>query len=135
MKKSVHDWLRKADADAATARREIRARKTPNFDAACFHAQQCIEKCLKALLDSSNFPLRKVHDLVVLMMDAVDRHPTLELMRDDLELLSQYATSFRYPGADATREQATLAVRAMARCHEQILERLLRRKKNKAMAK
>jgi HEPN domain-containing protein len=121
MKKSVHDWLRKAEADAVSARREFRARKQPNYDSACFHAQQCIEKCLKALIDSSNRPMRKVHDLVVLMRDVVDRHASLELLRDDLELLSQFATSFRYPGSDSTREQAALAVRAMDRCRIQIL--------------
>ncbi|MFQ5589292.1 MAG: HEPN domain-containing protein [Nitrospiria bacterium] len=33
-----------------SALREYRARKLPNFDAAGFHAQQCIEKYLKGLL-------------------------------------------------------------------------------------
>ncbi len=44
------EWINKAEADLLTARREYRARKKPNFDAVCFHAQQAVEKYLKAVL-------------------------------------------------------------------------------------
>jgi len=44
------EWLRKAEGDCAPAGRETRARRHPNYDAACFHAQQAAEKYLKALL-------------------------------------------------------------------------------------
>ena len=49
MKPLTREWVRKAEGDYATAAREMRARKSPNYDAACFHAQQCVEKYLKAL--------------------------------------------------------------------------------------
>lgn len=42
------EWVNKAEGDFTTALRELRARKSPNYDAACFHAQQCVEKYLKA---------------------------------------------------------------------------------------
>jgi HEPN domain-containing protein len=45
------EWIAKASADLATAGREMRARKDTNYDAVCFHAQQCVEKLLKAALD------------------------------------------------------------------------------------
>lgn len=44
------EWLVKAEGDFQTALREYRARKLPNYDAVCFHAQQCIEKLFKAFL-------------------------------------------------------------------------------------
>jgi len=50
MKPLTSEWVEKAEGDLATAKREIRVRKAPNFDAVCFHAQQCAEKYLKALL-------------------------------------------------------------------------------------
>jgi HEPN domain-containing protein len=50
MKPLTRDWIAKAEGDYASANREYRARKTPNYDSACFHAQQCIEKYLKAWL-------------------------------------------------------------------------------------
>ena len=44
MKPLTREWVGKAKGDYATARREMRARRQPNYDAACFHAQQCAEK-------------------------------------------------------------------------------------------
>ena len=44
MKPLTGEWVEKAEGDFATASREIRVRKAPNFDAVCFHAQQCAEK-------------------------------------------------------------------------------------------
>lgn len=54
------EWIRKADGDMATAKRELRARSTPNYDAVCFHAQQCAEKHLKALLQEEAIPFGKL---------------------------------------------------------------------------
>ncbi len=42
MKKIYQEWIEKAEGDFNSANREIRARKNPNYDAACFHAQQCV---------------------------------------------------------------------------------------------
>ena len=57
----------KSEADFATASREMRARKSPNFDAVCFHSQQCAEKLLKALLVEKAIPFSKTHDLIRLL--------------------------------------------------------------------
>jgi HEPN domain-containing protein len=46
MKPLTREWVAKAEGDRVTARRELRARRRPNYDAACFHAQQCAEKYL-----------------------------------------------------------------------------------------
>ena len=66
MNGTVEEWVAKAEADFASARRERRARKHPNHDAACFHAQQCIEKLMKAVLIHSGVVPPKTHDLVYL---------------------------------------------------------------------
>jgi len=44
------EWVEKAEGDFITARRELHARAKPNYDAACFHAQQMAEKYLKTML-------------------------------------------------------------------------------------
>lgn len=49
MNEVVNEWVVKAEGDFLTAAREVKA-NPPNYDAVCFHAQQCIEKLLKALL-------------------------------------------------------------------------------------
>jgi len=135
MKSAVKAWLRKAEADAISARREFRARNHPNFDSACFHAQQSIEKTMKAVLESCNRPIRKVHDLAVLLAECPKCSAMAARMRDDLELLSQFAVIFRYPGADATREQAELAIHAMDRCREQLATTLTEPGAKKGKAK
>ena len=33
------EWVQKAEGDYDTARRELRLRRLPNYDAVCFHAQ------------------------------------------------------------------------------------------------
>lgn len=42
------EWINKAEGDYATAKREFRVRKLPNYDAVCFHSQQSAEKYIKA---------------------------------------------------------------------------------------
>ena len=49
MQPATSEWIAKAEGDFTTALREHRARKSPNYDAACFHAQQCAEKHLPLL--------------------------------------------------------------------------------------
>ena len=44
MKPLTREWVEKAENDWGSLNREIRARKNPNYDAACFFAQQCVEK-------------------------------------------------------------------------------------------
>ena len=36
----TEEWVKKAEGDFASVQREIKARKSPNYGAACFHAQQ-----------------------------------------------------------------------------------------------
>jgi len=43
MKPITAEWIAKAEADFATAQRESRVRKNPNYDDICFHYQQCSE--------------------------------------------------------------------------------------------
>lgn len=110
------EWAIKAEGDATTALREYRARKAPNYDAACFHAQQCVEKLLKAVLIQNKIPFRRIHDLEVLLDACLDRYPLWESLRADTQLLTQYAVQFRYPGESADKEEAKEAISAMKRC-------------------
>lgn len=105
------EWVTKAEGDLATARRELRARTAPNYDAACFHAQQCAEKYLKALLQETSIPFGKTHNLSVLLDLLKDQHPGLELLRPTLAILGAYAVEYRYPGESADKEVARQAVK------------------------
>ena len=50
MTEVISEWIAKAASDFATAVRENSVLLEPNYDDVCFHAQQCVEKLLKALL-------------------------------------------------------------------------------------
>ena len=63
MNELVKEGINKTEGDYHSALREYRARKFPNYDAAGFHAQQCAEKYLKAILQLRNSRFDKVHDL------------------------------------------------------------------------
>lgn len=111
MKPLTHEWVEKAEADFATAQRELRARKAPNYDGACFHAQQCAEKYMKARLQEAKIPFEKTHNLVALLDRLLTIEPQWELLRPELRRLTLYAVVFRYPGNSADRELAREALR------------------------
>jgi len=109
----VREWVEKAEGDFHSAERELRARKAPNYDAACFHAQQCAEKYLKAYVVQHRLQFKPIHDLEVILGDILPSSSDFEFIRDLLLLLNDYAVDIRYPGELATKEEARAAVKAM----------------------
>ena len=124
MKPLSREWVDKAEGDFATMERESRARKAPNFDAVCFHAQQCAEKYLKARLCESGLPFAKIHDLLALLQCVLPLEPLWEAFREDLAFLTDFAVSFRYPGDAADRESALDARRRCRRFRKAARESL-----------
>lgn len=106
------EWIEKASADLATAGREMRARKDPNYDAVCFHAQQCVEKLLKAALTETGRDFSRTHDLNHLLDLILPTQPLWEAFRPSFQELVAYAVEYRYPGESATMEMAQTALKA-----------------------
>ncbi len=106
MKPMTTEWVAKAEADFATAQRESRVRKNPNYDGICFHYQQCAEKYLKARLCEAEISFSKIHDLVALLEKVLKIEPNWEIFRKDLAYLSDFAVTFRYPGESANKKSA-----------------------------
>ena len=104
------EWIEKAEGDWASLQREARARKNPNHDAACFHAQQCAEKYLKARLQEANVVFQKTHNLLDLLTLVLVVEPGWNALQNDLAVLNNYGVDFRYPGKSATKAQAKAAV-------------------------
>ena len=110
MNDTVKEWVNKAEKDLATAPRELAALEQPNYDAVCFHAQQCIENLIKGLLIYRGVVPTKTHDLAYLgqLLSAVC--PEWSWPREDLRFLTRAAVAFRYPGESADREEAALSL-------------------------
>jgi HEPN domain-containing protein len=104
------EWIQKAEGDFISAGREFRARKLPNYDAACFHSQQCAEKYLKAILQEAGLVIPKTHNLADLYGLCIKSSPSLEAIQSELNILEGYAVQFRYPGISALREEAKTAL-------------------------
>jgi HEPN domain-containing protein len=106
MKPSTLEWITKAEGDFITSQMSYRARKHPNFDAACFHAQQCAEKYLKARLEEAGQAIPKTHNLYGLLQLILPLEPNWNAMATDLNILNAFAVAYRYPGIDATKPDA-----------------------------
>jgi len=90
------EWMAKADNDLRSAEYLLKMKDCPT-DTICFHAQQCVEKCLKALLVAQGTGFKKTHDLEELMGLLPPRlRPSLDDKEQDR--LTEYATVTRYPG-------------------------------------
>jgi HEPN domain-containing protein len=113
MRALTQEWIDKAEGDFHTASREARARKAPNYDAVCFHGQQCAEKYLKAYLQEQGQRFPRVHDLIELLELCLLYDGTFDSQRNLLKDLTKYAVEFRYPGELATKDDALAALQAM----------------------
>ena len=110
----------RAEEDFNMARLALRQR--PPFPyGACFHAQQCAEKCLKVLLVSKGVAFPRTHDLLLLQTLCEQSGILIAIDPKQLNTLSDYAVRVRYPGEDPTPEEAkdaqeiTKAVRKVSR--------------------
>jgi HEPN domain-containing protein len=109
MNPATTEWVTKAEADFATAGRELRARKAPNYDAVCFHTQQCAEKYHKAVLQENEKYIPKIHNLIELMLLCEEIDGSFEMLRADLVVMERYSVRIRYPGEFAEKNDARSA--------------------------
>jgi len=107
MNATVNEWVAKAEGDYRTAHRELHPAGTPNFDAVCFHAQQCVEKLMKALMIHLGVTPPRSHDLAALDRLLSPICPGWSWPLADLHLLTRVAVDFRYPGDSADHKEAT----------------------------
>ena len=90
MKPLTSEWVAKAEGDFATMLREVRVRKAPNYDAVCFHAQQCVEKYLKARLQEADCPFGRTHNLSALLDLLLPIEPSWEVLSPYLRTLTVF---------------------------------------------
>jgi len=93
--RSPKDWLRYIQSDLELAEGPSGPHVLPEMQ--CFHAQQAVEKSLKAVLIHRGLPYPKTHNLRVLydlLPGDLDPPPEVE----EAVGLSDYAVVSRYPG-------------------------------------
>lgn len=120
-------WLVKAGHDLINAQHTLTL-PDPEcpLDTVCFHAQQCAEKSLKALLTSKQISFEKTHDLGQLLF-LCGSMPELVRELEELKDLTHYAVDVRYfefPMEDIKREEAVRAVALADRAYKVIQRQL-----------
>lgn len=111
MKPETQEWIDKAEGDWETMIRESEVLIKPNYDAVCFHAQQCAEKYLKARMVEAGISFRKTHDLLNLLETVLVIEPNWIDHHSRLSVLSVYGIAGRYPGLTSNETQAKNAVK------------------------
>jgi HEPN domain-containing protein len=94
------DWFDKAQQDIRTV--DILLREQGDAEVAGFHLQQAIEKYLKGFLLANGWSLRRIHNLEVLLNEAVSFATELERFRDLCEKATDFYTLERYPFFSST---------------------------------
>ena len=108
--KEYEKWFRKAENDLLAIKNNLSAVEIP-ADVCCFHAQQAVEKYLKAYLVSINIPFPKTHDLKMLLGFCAEINPIFSEIQVTIHSLFVYAITPRYPDSidDLTVEDAKQA--------------------------
>ena len=121
----ARQWVAKAENDLRNAQHTLLMGADCPFDTVCFHAQQCVEKYLKALLCSRAIDFPKIHDVGELIeLLPPDLRPPVAVL--DQEKLTDHATVTRYPGdwEPLLRSDAEEAVAIALRIRESVRKHL-----------
>ncbi|MBI4769435.1 MAG: HEPN domain-containing protein [Chloroflexi bacterium] len=121
----IHEWVLKAESDLIAAAHLLRLGASGPTDIVCFHAQQCVEKYIKALLVNHGLDFPRTHNLTMLA-SRLPAGARPDLTPEELLQLTDYATVTRYPG-DYERislTEARNAVKTARRVRTQIRKRL-----------
>lgn len=117
--KLVAGWVDKAEQDLAAARTLLGA-EIPLLFPACFHAQQAIEKFIKAYLTRRQVEFPKTHSIRELV-DLVSCHDEdLGVRLEPAIDLTPFGVEGRYPGdwPEPSEDEATDAVSLVERLAE-----------------
>ena len=130
MKKGTKVWLDFADRDLQAARLLVDSEYVSNV--VLFHAQQCVEKCLKALLEENGVLVPQIHSVVKLNSLVMEEAGiSLNLDEDELDLVDAVYIDTRYPSGLGllpsgfpTREDAREILRIAERVYNETSEHL-----------
>ena len=93
----VRQWVEKAESDYKAFQNLLKMDEDCPFDAVCFHAQQCVEKYIKARLVYLSIDFPKSHDIA----EIIELFPpgfNFPLNLAQQEKITNYAWMGRYPG-------------------------------------
>lgn len=123
----AREWVQKAENDLKNGSHTLRLEESCPRNTVCFHAQQCVEKYVNALLVLEGIDFPKTHDVRRLVALLPSRFRP-ELAPEEQDRLTDYATVTRYPGdyEPISLSEARRAVAIARRVRRQIRKMLPR---------
>ncbi len=101
------EWFAQGDLDVQAA--EILLTQNGPLAIAAFHLQQAIEKYLKGYLLFTGHPLRRIHDLEILLQQAASQDTNFAQFLAACQRITEYYIEARYPiGVATSFQQADL---------------------------
>jgi HEPN domain-containing protein len=88
------DWFRIGDKELKRAENLL---KLKDLTGAGFNLHQAVEKYLKGFLLSRGWELRRIHELEVLLNEAIIYEPSFEQFREVCIFITDFYTEDRYP--------------------------------------
>jgi HEPN domain-containing protein len=110
--RSVARWASKADHDFRNAEYTLTLQEDCPFDTVCFHAQQCAETYLKALLLQTGSEPPRTHDLR-LLLQWLPADLAVSFRMEDMVELNRYSIEARYPGEWEEISRAVMLARGV----------------------
>ncbi len=98
-----------------------------------FHAQQAIEKMLKAVLTAHEIPFGRTHNLLALAALLEQSGIVTPETSDEVAVLNPYAVLFRYDDEDialVTRDEANRMVASISKWADDLIVKLLTQYEN-----
>ena len=118
------EYVERAEEDYAAVK-ALQHNSIQNFhNTICFHAQQCIEKYLKAWLQEANLPVPRTHNLEELLNLIVPTLPEWRAWDADFSAFTTHAVDFRYPGKSATAADAQHAAKIVSEVRKAVRDAL-----------
>ncbi len=126
IEEKVKQWILLAEDDLKTVENELKSDE-PVTRSICFHAQQCVEKYLKAYLTLKQRAFRKTHDIEELIFLCKNLDAEFDKLYEiKSHELNKYAIDVRYPDDIyfPTLEEAIEAKKIAVKSKEFIVEKL-----------
>ena len=120
MNEIILEWISKAEEDWQVVCL-LRRSNLEAYNTICFHAQQCAEKLLKALLINHQIVPEYTHNLARLRQKLSAYYSEWNVTLDELEQLSAASVEYRYPGEEASPEDVEICIDICDRLRNQIL--------------
>ncbi len=111
MKPETQEWIDKAEGNWSFVHLGMQADE-PVWDVICFLCQQCGEKYLKAFLEEQGINFPRTHDLILLLNLSAGLLPELVTHNQELAYLTTLSVATRYPGMEASQQDAEDAIKA-----------------------